>query len=273
MQRDTAIPLYYQLETILKKKILAGDISPGAVLPSETALADKHGVSRVTVRQALSLLEQQNLIVRRRGKGTYVADKVPSIESAKFSGFMQDLITMGIKTKARILSQGMIEPPDRLRGCLKLGESEQVLRIEKVRLVEGSPLSYIINYLPPDIGHKVQAYDLTSKPLLTVLEENLGVRAVEAIQTVEATVADAEVAPLLDVTLGDPLLKVERTVLDADQRPVEHVSVLYRADKYHFLVRIKRGESAGPGGWESLPVDGAMGGSKSTSGPRGRRRQ
>jgi GntR family transcriptional regulator len=85
-----------------------------------------------------------------------------------------------------------------------------------------------------------------------VLEENLGIRPDEADQTIEATIADAHVAPLLDVRVGDPLLKVERTVFDVKNRPVECVFVLYRSDKYFFNVKLKRTRSKNSIGWRAV---------------------
>ena len=84
-----------------------------------------------------------------------------------------------------------------------------------------------------------------------ILEEDLGMRADRAIQTLEATVADTEVAVLLDIRIGDPLLKAERTVFDIQQKPIEYVSVLYRADKYSYTVNLKRKRNSNSGAWGS----------------------
>jgi GntR family transcriptional regulator len=243
MQRRNAIPLYYQLETILRRKIVNGELLPGAALPSEDALASEYGISRITVRQALSLLEQDDLIVRQRGRGTFVSENPPLIDSPKFSGSVEDMLGMGIKTKVKVLSMGRIDPPEGVRRLLGLDEGKEVVRIEKVRLVDKSPFSYLINYLPLEYGGKIESADLTTKPLLMILEEELGLKADEAVQSIEATTADAEVARLLEVWIGAPLLKVERTVFDTAGGPIEHVSVLYRADKYKFTVKLRREQS------------------------------
>ena len=99
MLRDKAIPLYYQLETILRKKISAGDYSPDIPLPSEDALAEEYEVSRITVRQALSSLEQDGLVIRQRGKGTFVSERANTIELPRFTGSIEDLILMGKRTR------------------------------------------------------------------------------------------------------------------------------------------------------------------------------
>ncbi len=252
MLKDKAIPLYYQIETILRRKILSGELQPLATIPTEDALAQEFDVSRITIRQALGLLEKDGLVIRQRGKGTFVSEGVKAYESAKLTGSMEDLILMGVQTSTKILDFSWIEAPQSVKERLGLGEASQVLRIEKIRHVESSPFSYVINYLPQKIGQKIKPEDLTAKPLLMVLEENLGIRPDEADQTIEATIADAHVAPLLDIRVGDPLLKVARTVFDVKNRPVECVFVLYRADKYFFNVKLKRTRSKNSIGWRAV---------------------
>ena len=252
MLKDKAIPLYYQIETILRRKILSGELQPLATIPTEDALAQEFDVSRITIRQALGLLEKDGLVIRQRGRGTFVSEAVKAYESAKLTGSMEDLILMGVQTSTKILDFSWIEAPQSVKERLGLGEASQVLRIEKIRHVESSPFSFVINYLPQRIGQKIKAEDLTAKPLLMVLEENLGIRPDEADQTIEATIADAHVAPLLDIRVGDPLLKVERTVFDVRNRPVECVFVLYRADKYFLNVKLKRTRSKNSIGWRAV---------------------
>jgi GntR family transcriptional regulator len=251
MLKDKGIPLYYQVETVLRNKIFSGELPPAFTLPSEDALAQEYQVSRITIRQALSLLEKDGLVIRKRGKGTFVSEGVAIPESPKWNGSIEDLILMGIKTTTELLDLSKIDPPEIIKQRLKLTDG-QVVRIEKIRLVEQSPFSYVINYLPLEIGRKINSDDLAIKPLLMILEDNLGVVAARAEQTVEATIADSRVASLLDIRVGDPLLKVERVVYDPNQRPIEYVSVLYRADKYFFTVKLKRKRSKKSVGWQTV---------------------
>jgi GntR family transcriptional regulator len=251
MLRDKAIPLYYQLETILRRKILSGDYKPDKPLPSEDMLAEEYQVSRITVRQALASLEQDGLVLRQRGKGTFVSEKVSDFRLPLFTGSIEDLVLMGIHTDTEVLSSDWIDAPENIREKLQ-AISEKVLRIEKIRSIEGSPFSHVFNYLPHDIGQEVPAELVTQKPMLMILEDELGIRATQAEQSVEATIADAEVASMLEIRVGDPLLKVERTVYDHKDRPVEYVSVLYRADKYAFTVKLKRRRRGDSVGWGAV---------------------
>jgi GntR family transcriptional regulator len=145
-----------------------------------------------------------------------------------------------------------VKPPDKILDRLKLARNSQILRIEKIRLVEQGPFSYVVNYLPPEIGKKIKSEDLQVKPLMMILEDKFGLTVAEAEQTLEATIADANVASLLKIRVGDPLLKVERTVFDGNGNPIEYVSVLYRADKYFFQVKLKRQRSVNSIGWRTI---------------------
>jgi GntR family transcriptional regulator len=249
MNSEKAIPLYYQIESILRRKIMSGDLPPGSPLPSEEVLGKEFEVSRITVRRALSILEDDGLILRQRGRGTFVTDKPQALESPRFSGSMEELIAMGVRTEARIMDKSLVEPPETVKKKLNLKPESRVLRIEKIRMVEGEPFSYVINYLPEAIGEKIVDADLSLKPLLMIMEENLGLVVHEAEQSVEAVVAEPEWAELLEIRVGDPLLKVERTVFDPQDNPLEFVWVLYRADKYFLNVKLKRERSADSGVW------------------------
>ncbi|MEJ2478018.1 MAG: GntR family transcriptional regulator [Desulfobacterales bacterium] len=252
--RQKAIPLYYQIETILRGRILSGELPSGASLPTEETLGREFNVSRITVRRSLSELENDGLIVRQRGRGTFVTDKPHPATSSRFSGSMEDLINMSGHTEAKVLAFEMIDAPDQIRAKLNLEDGDRILRIEKIRSVEDEPFSYVINYLPEKIGARLSAADLNQKPLLMILEDEFGLNADGAIQTIEAVVAEPESAPLLGIRVGDPLLKVERTVFDAEDHPLEYVSVLYRADKYYFNVRLKRERSEDSIGWAPTKI-------------------
>jgi GntR family transcriptional regulator len=240
MLNEKEIPLYYQLETLLRKRILSGEFPPNTLLPSEDALSKEYGVSRITVRRALLSLEQEKLIARKRGKGTFVLKSAKPVEPARLTGFMEDIIALGIRTNAKVLDISWAHPPENVREGLDLKEADQVLRIEKVRLIDKAQFSYVLNYLPPDVGNKISVSKLRLKPISMIFEDDLNMNLVEAFQTLEATIADSDTASILGIRVGDPLLKVERTVFDETGKPVEHVSALYRADKYLYTVKLKR---------------------------------
>jgi GntR family transcriptional regulator len=248
--KDRSIPLYYQLENILREKISSGEYRSGDSLPTEDQLVHSYRVSRITVRQALSALEKDGLISRKRGKGSFVTGKQVAPESMKLTGTIEDIIAMGIKTKTKIIDFGFVHPPKKVTESLKLDEDTKVLRIERIRLVKGHPISYSVNYVPPDLGSRIGIKDLAIYPLLNVFEKKCKVEIGRGSQIIGATVADSRIASYLDIMTGAPLLKIERTVLDTKERPVEYVSILYRSDRYHYSVDLARKKSASKTRWD-----------------------
>jgi GntR family transcriptional regulator len=250
--KDRSIPLYYQLENILREKINSGEYRPGDSLPTEDQLVHSYRVSRITVRQALSALEKDELILRKRGRGSFVTGKEADYESMRLTGTIEDIIAMGIKTKTKILDFGFVHPPKKVIESLQLDEDTKALRIERIRLVKGHPFSYSVNYVPPDLGSKIGIKDLAVNPLLNVLEKKCKVGIGRGTQIIEATIADSRIASYLEIMTGAPLLKIERTVLDTKGRPVEHVSILYRSDRYHYSVDLARKRSASKTRWDYI---------------------
>lgn len=241
MLKRKGVPLYYQLETILRRRILSGEFAPGAPFKTEQALAAEYRVSRITVRQALSSLEREDLLMRQRGKGTFISLTAPkSIEPFKLTGSLEDLKAMGVRTKTKLLSCVKTGVSADICARLELPKDAEAIRVERIRFAAGSPLSYGLNYLPLAVGERIDRELLVTMPLRAILEEKLGIEMAEAVQIIEATVADSFVAPLLEIRIGDPLLKIERTIYDTYSKPVEHVQVLYRADKYSYTVKLEK---------------------------------
>lgn len=253
MLRDEAIPLYYQLGTMLRNKIVLGVYPAGTLIPSEDTLAEEYAVSRITVRQALSNLEKEGLVLRRRGKGTFVSPTFSTIDMPRYTGSIEDLMLMGLRTSTEVLNQAWITPPEHICRLLHL-DGQKVLWIEKLRKLENHPFSYVLNYLPPAVGEKLPVELVQTKPMLLILEEDLGISLSMADQTVQATLADTKIAALLDLRVGDPLLQSERVVYDSQKKPVEYVSSLYRADRYAITMKLKRKKSSSMVKWDTASL-------------------
>lgn len=237
---NSGVPLYYQIATILREKILSGELSPGDVIPGEETLSLEYEVSRITIRKALADLVTEGFIIRKRGQGTIVREELSYIKPTRFDGSIEALIEQAKSTKVKLLKFESIFPKEDLSKKLCLNKGDMVTKIYKVRYLNDKPFSIIQNYLPQSIGNKINSDDLSEEPLLLILEKKLGIIPNDAIQSVEATVADPEKAKLLDVRVGAPLLMVSRTVYDYEARPIEYILALYRADRYFYSVHLKR---------------------------------
>jgi GntR family transcriptional regulator len=240
--KKNLIPLYHQVEINLRHRIKSSEFKVGDIIPSEEALGKEYNVSRITVRQAMAKLEEDGLIKRQRGKGTFVVKKDTDITLNKSIGPIEYAIFKGLgpKYEIRLLKSEPISVPESAAAALEIEENEQVWGIVRVRLVDGKPMGFITNYLPMDIGSRLNPEDIEKRPILNSMETRLGITLVEAEQLIDATIADAHLAELLEIRVGDPLLRLVRNTYDSTGRPVNHALMLIRADRYSFRVKLRK---------------------------------
>lgn len=233
-------PLYHQIYTILRDEIVSGAYPNGAILPSEFELTRQYGVSRVTAKRALNELAAEGLVSRERGRGTVVRFEAPSPPvRASVEGLLENLLQMGIKTEVRLLDFDYVPASDDVARALGCATGTIVQRAVRVRHMEGEPFSHLTTHVPEAIGRSYSRDDLANRPLLALLER-CGVIVSSAHQTLTAALADARIAPLLEVQAGAPLLRITRTVHDQDGRTVEHITGLYRPDRYQYQMTLNR---------------------------------
>ncbi|HNU06687.1 MAG TPA: GntR family transcriptional regulator [Pyrinomonadaceae bacterium] len=244
---SSRIPLYYQLENVLREKISSGAFEPGDRMPTEIELIEQYGVSRITVRQALQALADDGLIERKQGRGTLVAAR--RSRKKRFSGTihltgsLDELIAMGMDTPVKVLEMNRVDADAHEAELLEIKPGTPIFRLKRLRLNEGKPFGLIINYLPDEIGSSLTMAELSSGALLHTMETKLGLKLDNAIQQIHAELADPYVAKLLDVRVGTALLSIERTVYTDENKPVEYVHTLYRSDIYGYSVKLVRDNS------------------------------
>ena len=245
---NSRIPLYYQVENVLREKILSGAFAPGEKMPTESQLIEQFSVSRITIRQALAALANERLIERRQGSGTFVAER--RTKQRKFSGkthltgSLDELMEMGLTMQVKVLEFNRVEADKHEAELLQIKAKTPVYRLKRLRLHEEQPYSLIVSYLPEDIGANLTDEELSSGALLNTLERKFGYRLRDARQEIKAELADPYIAELLNIRVGSALLSIERTVYTDKGKPVEFVHTLYRSDLYGFSVYLTRGESA-----------------------------
>jgi GntR family transcriptional regulator len=240
-----------QVYLVLRDRIAGGRLDDQGALPAEQALAAEYGVSRVTVRRALAELEQEGLISRRRGAGTFVLGAGAKPIVADFSDVLANLVAMGRDTAVRLLAFDYREPPAAIASTLKLNAGEKTQFSVRVRLIDGQPFSHLTTHVPQRIGVTYTEADLAARPLLSLLERS-GVQIERATQQVTAVLATPEVAAALEVEVGSALLGTTRTVFAADGSGVEHLSALYRPDRYALHMEMVRTEDAGVRRWATV---------------------
>ncbi|WP_307800265.1 GntR family transcriptional regulator [Actinomadura nitritigenes] len=214
---------------VLRRQVLYGDLRSGA-LPAEAELVREFGASRNTVREALALLRAEGLIERCPGVGTHaVAEKYPhGLE--RLLGLAETLREHG-EVANEVRTTGLLTPSREVSSRLRLPAGEQVVYIERIRRLDGLPLSLDLTYVPRDLGEPLLAEDLVRNDIFVLLERIAGRPLGRAEVTLEAVNADPHSAATLDAPRGAALLMLERLTHLSDGRPVDLEFIRFRGDR------------------------------------------
>lgn len=243
LDRGKPIPLYYQLEQILRERMDSGELGPGSSFPTEVQLMEEYQVSRLTVRQALASLVREGRLIRQAGKGTVVASERKVEASFTLTSFTEDIRRNGARPGARVLSADLLSPaPPEAAERLGLPDGDAVLRLERVRTIDGEPAGWHECFLNPKVLPGLSVEDLRQDgySLYELLKTKCGLELGLAEETLEAEAADGHLARLLQIPQGSPLLVLWRLTYDIRNRPVEYVRMAYRGDRYKYSIRFSR---------------------------------
>ena len=201
---------------------------PGDVLPTERELTRQLGVSRMTVRAAMDRLVQRDLIVRRQGSGTFVADPKLRQDASKLRGFFEDTVGQGVTPISRLLEREEMLATRHLAGVLDVSVGESVYRIVRVRSARGMPVVLETSYFPAAIVPGLLGMDLERSSIYRLMDMEFSARPVRARQSLEVATAHGTDASFLEIPSGSSVMLVERVSWDALGRAVEYARDLYR---------------------------------------------
>lgn len=236
-----ALPKYNQLATILRQKIEDGEWPPRTAIPSERQLEVIYNISRTTIREAIDHLVRQGYLYREHGRGTFVSPQKLQKGLMELTSFSEDLIKRGITPGQVIRSLEWVDAPARIAQRLEITAGTKVLRIERIRLGDEVPIGLQISYLALAPEQTISIADMQgSGSLYRILQEKFNIIPSEADETLEVTLATPEEAILLEIPEGAPLLLSERVLFAQNRKPVEYVKILYRGDRYQYIVRLTR---------------------------------
>jgi GntR family transcriptional regulator len=226
------IPKYVRVYQSIRELIESGEYPPNSLLPYERELEEIYSVSRVTVREALSLLSQENLIRKVQGVGSIVQD--PQILRERLfhiTSFSQKMHAEGFTVTSKVLSVGLMQPDECIREILQLQPATQVVELIRLRSVDGIPTVIAQSLIPNDIG--ISLDDDFSGSLYELFSERLELVPTRRDATVQAVAADAYHAEHLMMEEGDPILKV-CSVAWSHSKPIEYSKQMFRGDRYNF---------------------------------------
>ncbi|ACZ86938.1 GntR family transcriptional regulator [Streptosporangium roseum] len=235
LDRSSPVPLYFQVAEQISEAIQRGDLPPGSRLDNEILLADRLGLSRPTIRQAIQYLVDKGLLVRKRGVGTQVVHGQVK-RSVELTSLYDDLRRAGQEPATRVLALESGPADERIAAVLGVATGAEVLHLERIRYAAGEPLALLHNWLPVGLA-PLTAESLQERGLYELLR-SAGVRMRVANQRMGARAATATEARLLGERRGAPLLTMLRTTYDDQGRAVEHGSHVYRASHYSLEVTL-----------------------------------
>ena len=234
------VPLYHQIFLRYKQLIQTGQLSKGDRLPSESALEEAIGVSRITAKRSMDELANEGLVRRERGRGTTVIHTAPTVSvSADISDLVNTLVAIGESTDVELLAFEYVGAPPAIAGEMGIETGTLVQRAERRRLRDGEPFSYIVTYIPEDIGRTFTPEALTESPILSLIEA-AGHSIHEADQAVSALDAPPVIATNLHIPENSALLNIKRIVRNGEGRVVQYIEVFYRPDMYRLHMNLTR---------------------------------
>jgi GntR family transcriptional regulator len=241
------VPLYHQLKLVLLKDIEQGLYQPGGRLPSESELIRQYGVSRITVRQALDELEAEGRVVRRHGKGTYVAEAPIEQELVKLTDFVEDMQQAGQNPSSRVLTFVHESAGPAIAKALHLASGTEVVRVDRLRLAEGRPIAYDTTWLPLRFGDLLAGVDLAQETIYHILETRYAIPVLSGAFSITAAEASAQQAEHLEVAPGSALLVIQRISYTSREEPIYVQERYYRPDRvqYRFMLRRHNDEAEG----------------------------
>jgi GntR family transcriptional regulator len=235
------IPYYVQLIRLIKAQINDGTWKPGDQIPGEPELCDQYHISRTVVRQALRELEIEGLIVRRKGRGTFVAPpKLNESLAQKLTGFYEDMVARGHTPVTVTLKQTREPASEKVATWLEIPRGTQVFDIQRLRSIDDTPFQLVTSYIPCDLCPQLGSVDLTNRSMYAFLESDCGLVIARGRRFIEAVAANETEAKLLDIEYGAPLVMLDSVSFLENGRPLEYFHAVHRGDRARFEVELVR---------------------------------
>lgn len=246
MRLDTTsgIPLYVQVRERLRTEL--DQMEQGQPIPVEAELEKRFGVSRITIRRAVEDLASQGLLVRQQGRGTFVQRPKLTHELSLITSWTDQLKRLGFVPRTAHRECTEEESSAQVAEALRLEQREKVVRIRRVRLAQREPISYMVNYIPARLAPELARKKFAQESLYELLENEYGLLAAMAVDTVGSRPASDEEAAALKIDRKAPVLSVRRLSYLEDGTPMELALVTSRGDRYQYEVTLRgRPRSAG----------------------------
>lgn len=238
IDRNSPIPLYYQLKTILLNKIREGEWHVGDLLPSENQLQENYDISRTTVRQTLSELVTEGYLVRKRGLGTFITEPKVTYDPSKQFELNEYTKAQGITLHWEFKDVGDYPADETIASALEIREGSNVLRIRRLRMADNRVIGYHLAYIPKtnqkyiDEAHYSEGQSLDYLKLYPALTE------CHIQRTLEASIVEQLDMDWLEAAPNTPILQMERIVYANDNVPIEFLVARFRGDRFKYQITL-----------------------------------
>jgi len=238
IDHKSIVPLHAQVEDLLRRMSSKPEYKNGRLLPNEVDLAKQLGISRNTVRQATNKLVYEGVLVRKKGVGTWFADTSVNTRIKNWLSFSQEMKSKGIKIINYAINTDWVIPDPVVADFFGIPKNEKILKMERLRGREDGPFVFFISYFHPRIG--LTGKEDYTRPLYEILEKDYAIVVKISKEELSALSADKNLAKMLGIKTGDPILKRKRMVYDPGSRPVEYNIGYYRADSFVYTIESER---------------------------------
>jgi GntR family transcriptional regulator len=234
--------LYLLVRDEIMNYIRENQLEPGVLLPTETQLCNRFGISRGTLREAVRVLEEEGVVRRRAGVGTFICSSSNPIHSTLNinEGVTEMILGRGMEPGTRDLKIEKVKASSGLAGELELSPGDLVTSITRVRLADGVPVAHIIDFLPGTIMPETFFQEYTGGSLYEYLEKTMGMELSHSMLFIRPTTAVKPVARALGIQPGSLLMFLRQTDRDINNRPVHHFEAHWVADRFDFKVFRRR---------------------------------
>jgi GntR family transcriptional regulator len=238
LDHDSKVPLHKQAEEQLRKLISHADYSNGELFPKEEDLAQRWGIARNTLRQAINKLVHENLLERKKRTGTRVSRQKITTNLTNWMSFTHEMEDMGLSFKNLVLIVKQQKANTEAANYLQVAPGTNVICLQRTRSTDSKPMVYFESHFHPRTGITVN--EDFEKPLYELLDQDHNIVPVYSREEIKAIAATAKIAALLKIKKGDPVLERKRIVLDAGRKPIEFNICYYRSDWFTYSIEIKR---------------------------------
>ncbi|MCG8374059.1 MAG: GntR family transcriptional regulator [Balneolales bacterium] len=251
---EASLPKHQKIAAHLRNEIENEEFIPGDKLPSEKRLCEYFKVSRVTVRDALKVLEKEGLIYKKQGLGAFVKEDSHKPTLVQLTDFNEDMRRAGFSSSSKLISFRKVQADPEINPILGIPPEKPLIRIERIRKANKNPIALDITWLPASYGQLLLDEDLTNKTIYQVLEEEYSIPITAGKYSFTATVADERIAKYLNVDVGSPLFQINRCSRTIGDKKI-YFQKRYNNPKYvHYEIELSRIDEKNESSKEGLPL-------------------